>query len=253
MKISSRNYWMISLLLCLALAAGCKHEIPVQPAPQNPANPANPGDPGNPVNPTDPGNPNPCDPAKVYFQRDILPILLSNCTMSGCHNATDRRDGVNLTSYASVMATADVRPGNPGNSDLYEAITENDVRKRMPYQLPPLPAAQIDLIRRWIQQGALDETCSNSTCDTTNVTFTATIKPLVQNNCQGCHSGGAAASGGLDFTTHGGLAAVALNGRLEGAVTHATGFSPMPKNGNKLNDCQIAQIRKWISNGAPNN
>ena len=250
------KYVSFFLLLCLGLFAGCKHDIPVQPAPENPGNPADTGNPGN-GNPGtgNPGGPagQPCDPTKIYFQRDILPILLSNCTMSGCHNANDREDGVVLDSYSNVMNSADVRPGDAGDSDLYEVLVENDPDKRMPYRMAPLPQAQRNLIRDWINQGAKNETCDPNAglCDSTNVTFTAVIKPIIQTNCVGCHNQ-SLASGGHNFTTHTGLAAVANNGKLVGAISHAPGFKAMPQGG-KLNDCQIAQIRKWVNLGALNN
>ena len=37
-----------------------------------------------------------------------------------------------------------------------------------------------------------------------------------------------------------------------GAITHATGFIPMPNGGGKLADCEISQLQKWIDNGALN-
>lgn len=229
------------LLLWLAFSGGCKHEIPVQP--------------GSPENPVNPGNPaKPCDPNTVYFERDVLPILLSNCTMSGCHNAADREEGVVLDSYNGVMTSeADVRPGNARGSDLYERITETDTRKRMPFNRPALSAAQIATIEKWINQGAKNETCTTVTCDSTNVTYTKSIRPIIQTNCLGCHSGGAAASGGLDYTNHASLASVARDGRLTGVLNHVSGFSPMPKGGNKLSDCNLALIKKWVNAGAPNN
>jgi hypothetical protein len=46
---------------------------------------------------------------------------------------------------------------------------------------------------------------------------------------------------------------VALNGKLFGAVNHSSGYSSMPKNGNKLPQCKIDEIRIWITNGALNN
>lgn len=245
------KYVSLLLLVGLCFFAGCKHEIPVQPTPENPAGPGN-GNPGN-GNPGT-GNPGqPCDPTKIYFQRDILPILLSNCTMSGCHNANDRQDGVVLDSYDNVFNTADVRPSNAGNSDLYEVLVENDPDKRMPYNLAPLPQAQRNLIRDWINQGAKNETCDPNAgqCDSINVTFSAVIYPIVQANCVGCHNQNLA-SGGYNFTSHAGLAGAAANGRLAGAVAQLPGFKPMPQGG-KLTDCQIAQIRKWVNLGAPNN
>ncbi|MBK0402359.1 hypothetical protein I5M27_05145 [Adhaeribacter sp. BT258] len=236
------RYTRFTCLLWLGFLLACKHEIPVQPAPENPGNPG-----GN--NPIDTGQP--CDPNTVYFQRDVLPILLSNCTMSGCHNATDREDDVVLDNYANVMATADVRPGNASGSDLFEVLVEDDEDKRMPYGMNKLPAAQIAIIQTWINQGAKNEICGTNACDTASVTYSAVIKPLVQTNCSGCHNN-SLASGGYNFSTHSGLAVAANNGKLVGAVSHAAGFKPMPQGG-KLTDCQIAQIRKWVSLGALNN
>ena len=193
-----------------------------------------------------------CDPNKIYFQQQILPILISNCAMSGCHDAASHQDGVVLTTYESVMATADVRPGRPDDSDLYEMITETDPDDRMPPPpRTPLSATQILMVRQWIEQGALNLSCQNSTCDTTSATFTL-VRAIISNKCQGCHSGTAAA-GGIDLSTYNGVKAKVNDGRLWGAINHLPGYSPMPKNGNKLSDCEITQVRKWIEAGSPNN
>ena len=74
---------------------------------------------------------------------------------------------------------------------------------------------------------------------------------LYEINCAGCHNNNLA-SGGYNFATYNGLAVVANNGKLVGAVSHASGFVPMPQGG-KLTDCQIAQITKWVQIGALNN
>ena len=95
------------------------------------------------------GSTTPCDPSKVYFQQQVLPILISNCALSGCHDDASHQEGIILTSYIKVMSTGDVRPGNPGGSDLYKSIIETDPGDRMP-QPPrnPLSQEQILLIRR---------------------------------------------------------------------------------------------------------
>lgn len=194
----------------------------------------------------------PCDPSKVYFQQQVLPVLLSNCAMSGCHDVASHQKGVILTSYQYVMATADVRPGNPGGSDLYEVIVESDPRDRMPPPpRPPLSTQQIQLIRDWILQGAQDLSCDNL-CDSTRFGYSAVIRPLLNNKCQGCHNG-PSASGGIDLTTHGNVLLRVQDGKLWGAVNHMPGYSPMPKNSPKLSACELSQIRKWIDAGAPNN
>ena len=75
--------------------------------------------------------------------------------MSGCHDDGSHQDGVVLTSYEKVMATADVRPGRPDNSDLYEVLIETDPDKKMPRPpRNPLTNTQIGQIKKWIEQGA---------------------------------------------------------------------------------------------------
>ncbi|MBE0663332.1 MAG: hypothetical protein IH597_12810 [Bacteroidales bacterium] len=102
----------------------------------------------------------PCHPDTVYFERDILPLLLSSCAFAGCHDAATASDGVILDSYSNVKNTGDVKPGNPNGSDLYEVLVEDDEEKRMPK--PPYPRLgndQIAMVRKWILQGAKDLTC----------------------------------------------------------------------------------------------
>lgn len=198
------------------------------------------------------GNNIPCDPAKVYFQQQVLPVLVSNCAMSGCHDVTSHEGDVILTSYDQVMSTAGIRAGRPFDSELYQKITDSDPGDRMP---PPpqaaLPQQQVQLIRQWIEQGALNLSCENM-CDSNNFTFGAAIRPLVSNKCQGCHSG-VAPQGGIDLSTYDGIRARVTDGKLWGSINHLAGYSPMPKNGTKLSDCEIAQFRKWIAAGAQNN
>lgn len=89
-------------------------------------------------------------------------------------------------------------------------------------------------------------------CDLTNVTYSATIAPIMATSCNGCH-GAASASGGVITETYDGLKAIASNGKLYGAVSHASGYSPMPQGGSKLSQCAIDKIKTWVDAGAPNN
>ena len=125
--------------------------------------------------------------------------------------------------------------------------------ERMP-QPPaaPMTDTQLALIAKWIGQGAIENSCLYSGCDTTNVKYSTHIKPLIENTCQGCHSG-ASPGGGIDLATYSGIKTIADNGKLFGSVSQLSGFSAMPKNGNKLTDCQINMINIWISQGAPEN
>lgn len=89
-------------------------------------------------------------------------------------------------------------------------------------------------------------------CDTANVTFSGTVLPLIQTNCYACHSQ-AAGQGGIILEGHANVVVRVNDGKLIGAVSHASGFTPMPQNGQKLADCDIKRIQTWINAGSPNN
>lgn len=237
-KQSNLSAIILSMTFLLFISVGCKHEIP---------------DLNNNTNVIGNGNTSvPCDPDKVYFNQQVLPILISNCAMSSCHDDASHQDGVILTSYEKVMSTGDVRPGRPGDSDLYEVLVETDPDKRMPRPpRNPLSQQQIQLIYQWILQGAVNISCNNL-CDINSFAYSGAIRTLISNKCQGCHSG-TTPQGGIDLSAYDGVKAKVTDGRLWGAINHFNGFSPMPKNGAKLLDCEITQIRKWIDAGAPNN
>ena len=231
------------LVLMMFALSSCKHQPLVLPA-DSTAEIENTGGGGN--------GSNNCDPNIVYFEQQILPLLVSNCAKSGCHNTIDHEDDVILNSYNTIMSDGEISPGNPGDSKLYEAISETDPDDIMPPPPhSPMNTAQIALIATWIQQGAQNNSCQN-TCDTSNITYSGNIVPLLQNSCIGCHSGSTPA-GNISLNNYSGVFTVAANGKLFGSVNHSPGFSAMPKGGNKLSSCQIDMIRIWTDGGAPNN
>lgn len=221
---------------------GCQHEPPFAPEDLDPGNG------GGGVEPPD--EVVICDSTVVWYQQQIQPLLTSNCTMGdGCHSsATDENDGIILTSYADLMNSGIVQDG-----DLWEAINDTDPDNVMPRPpQPPLSQEQIDLLGLWIQQGAQNNSCEPSACDTLNVTYSGTIQPVIQARCQGCHSG-STPQGGLDLSSWSVLNAVAIDGRLAGSIQHLPTYTAMPSNAPRMNDCRIAQFLKWIDAGAPNN
>jgi len=190
-----------------------------------------------------------CDPNTVYFINDVLPIIQSSCAFSGCHGSGSAQDGVDLSTYAGIMQ--EVQAFDANDSKLYEVIIENDnddVMPPNPYNR--LTTAQILLIKNWINQGAQNNECSD--CNTTAVTFAQTISPIIQNNCQGCHSG-TAPQGNLSLTNYTQIKTIADNGKLLGTINHSNGFVPMPYNQPQLSDCKIDQVTNWVNAGSPNN
>lgn len=90
-------------------------------------------------------------------------------------------------------------------------------------------------------------------CDTANVTFSGTITPLLSNNCYSCHSNATAAGFGAGIRLENYADVKANATSVQGAIKHTGSYSPMPKNGGKLNSCLIAQFDIWIRIGMPNN
>ncbi len=190
-----------------------------------------------------------CSPDSVYFVNEVLPIISSNCTMSGCHDNVTHADGVNLTTYTKIMQY--VSPGNASNSKLYKVIIKTNGDRMPPAPMAPLTADQKAKIQKWINQGAKNNNCVGS-CDTTVFTYSVAVKTIMSNKCVGCHNP-SNMGGNIDLSTYNAVKATALNGKLYGSVANQPGYSPMPKNSSKLPDCEIRQIQKWINAGSLNN
>jgi type 1 fimbria pilin len=94
----------------------------------------------------------------------------------------------------------------------------------------------------------------SSPCDDVNVTFSGTVKTILQ-SCQTCHSNANAASsgGGVRLQDFNNILTYAKNGKLMGTVSHSQGYIPMPEGGAKIPECEINQLQKWIDNGTLNN
>jgi hypothetical protein len=89
-------------------------------------------------------------------------------------------------------------------------------------------------------------------CDTTNVTWTGVVKPIIDERCAyvGCHGGGYS-SGNHDLTHYAGVLEIAKSGALVGSIEHQSNYTSMPYQAAPLPDCMINQIRIWVNKGAP--
>ncbi len=105
------------------------------------------------------------DAGKVSFDRQVRPILQARCL--GCHQPAKDKGKYVMTSHDRLLAGGDskekaVVPGRPEASHLVRMITPENGEAEMPKDGKPLAAAEIDLIRRWIAEGALDDTPANA-------------------------------------------------------------------------------------------
>jgi hypothetical protein len=93
---------------------------------------------------------------------------------------------------------------------------------------------------------------NNAPCDTTNVTFSLSVKPILDADCNSCH-GSTSPQGGIILDTYNGVLNHVNSGALLGAIRHDNGFLAMPQGGSKLSNCKIQTIEKWVADGALNN
>ena len=99
---------------------------------------------------------------------------------------------------------------------------------------------------------ALYPTLSTS-CDTSNVTFSGTVVPILNNNCYSCHANNTAAASenNIRLENYADVLARAVN--IAGSVKHTGTYPPMPKNGGMIKACYIEQFDIWVKNGMLNN
>jgi hypothetical protein len=88
-------------------------------------------------------------------------------------------------------------------------------------------------------------------CDTTVISFSEDVMPIINQNCISCH-GTVAPSAGLMLTNHTQIADAVANRDLLGRVLLPPGNpSRMPPSG--MSDCNIDKIKAWVNANTPNN
>jgi len=188
-----------------------------------------------------------CSMDTIYFRNSVYPVILSGCARSKCHDQITHKSGLVLDNYQDVITL--VTPFDPQDSRLYRKLFSNS-QGRMPPDAP-LDAEGKSILYWWIAQGAFNNSCDSTGCDSLNVTYTAAISPILQSWCVACHSG-SNPGGGLGLGTYDQVVAAANGGRLLGAIRQDPGYAPMPKPGTvKLSPCELNLFAKWIRIGMP--
>ncbi|MEI7686478.1 MAG: DUF1549 domain-containing protein [Planctomycetota bacterium] len=93
----------------------------------------------------------------VTFDREIRPIIDAKCVR--CHGPEKQRSGLRLDRQTDALKGGEefgpaIVPGKSDESSLFKMIAGRIPGKKMPREGPALTAAEIDAIRRWIDQGA---------------------------------------------------------------------------------------------------
>ena len=98
--------------------------------------------------------------APVSFYKEIRPILQANC--AGCHQPAKAKGDYIMTDFAKLLAGGEeggaILPGKPDESNLLKVSTPVGGKAEMPPKGDPLHETQLALLRKWISEGAKDDT-----------------------------------------------------------------------------------------------
>jgi hypothetical protein len=93
----------------------------------------------------------------VDFTAEVKPIINQKCI--SCHGGVKQKAGFSLLFREEALAKTEsgkfaIIPGDAENSELIRRLSVNDPEERMPYMHEPLSSEEIDIFRRWINEGA---------------------------------------------------------------------------------------------------
>jgi hypothetical protein len=96
-------------------------------------------------------------PETIDYSTQVKPILNKKCI--SCHGGVKREADFSLLFRQEALAKAEsgkhpIIPGDAKNSELVKRITASDPEDRMPYKKEPLSKDEIDILTKWIEQGA---------------------------------------------------------------------------------------------------
>ena len=102
-------------------------------------------------------DPNPDAPVALNFAESVEPIVSAKCNFGGCHAAENPQGGISFVSLDLMQEAA-----NPASFVPCDAENSNFIKRikleagnglLMPLGGPPLDAADIELLERWVNEG----------------------------------------------------------------------------------------------------
>ena len=217
----------------------------------------------------------------IDFTKHVLPILEDRCF--SCHQepyvkngrTIQPKAGLALNTYDLVMKgnldNTVVTPSDVEDSYLHEVLTlDEDDDMFMPPKGGPLTSEQIDIIKRWIEEGAKPKAGSSGVVDASGgISFHDHIFPILEERCLDCH-GEPYVKNGRTIHPKAGLAldsyAAVLEGNLDGAIINRGNHEEstlyvvitldpddseiMPPKGDPLSKEEIELFKNWINEGA---
>jgi hypothetical protein len=94
---------------------------------------------------------------KIDYSAQVKPILNKHCL--SCHGGVQKQGGFSLLFQEEALAKAEsglypIIPRNASKSELIKRINHHDPELRMPYEKDPLSKKEIQILTKWINQGA---------------------------------------------------------------------------------------------------
>lgn len=91
------------------------------------------------------------------FSREVKPILNKHCI--SCHGGVKKNGGFSVLFEEEALAATEsgrpaIIPGDARHSEFIRRLTSDDPDERMPYNAAPLAKKEIDILKRWVKQGA---------------------------------------------------------------------------------------------------
>ncbi|MEM9283462.1 MAG: c-type cytochrome domain-containing protein, partial [Verrucomicrobiota bacterium] len=105
-------------------------------------------------------------PETVSYYEHVRPSFQAKC--QGCHQPAKAKSDYIMTDVASLLRGGEIDvavvPGKPDESYLMELIVthEGETRPEMPPKDEPLSDYEVSLVKKWIEQGARDDTPENA-------------------------------------------------------------------------------------------
>jgi hypothetical protein len=199
------------------------------------------------------------DSAAPTFRGDVLPLLEKRCI--ACHGQEKPQQGLNLTAAATILTGGISGPAFQIGSSRNSLLLTKLVSGTMPPGGPKLPEEEIELIRRWIDEGAAREAAGLGL----NLVTEADVLPILQARCVICH-GKTEKSGGLDLRTQAARLAGGESGpaivpgkpdesllieKVKAGLLHPSAKEQYDHAVRNPTEAESAVLRQWVALGCP--